>query len=126
MMKLKLIDYSLLLAVEKLRTPVPPWMLINASVNILNETEKNVLDQQPIPNSVYDRHRYFSSCGRYVYHISTIDYLTRYNIYKQIESFYKVKIKRCPKDLVSCIDSDSYGKRFVKFMETEVIVNEEI
>jgi len=40
-MKLKLIDYSLLLAVEKLRTPVPPWMLINASVNILTETEKN-------------------------------------------------------------------------------------
>jgi hypothetical protein len=45
MMKLKLIDYSLLFAVEKLRTPVPPEMLINSSVNILTEADKNELEQ---------------------------------------------------------------------------------
>lgn len=29
-----------------------------------------------------DRHRHFSSCGRFVYHISIIDYLTEFDFAK--------------------------------------------
>lgn len=64
--QLKLIDYSLLLAVEK-----------------LNDIPKNFKPS---------RHTFLSNCGRYAYHIAVIDYLTEWNLIKQIESFWKISI----------------------------------
>lgn len=73
-----------------------------------------------------DRHRYFSTCGRYIYHISIIDYLTQFNTSKKIESFFKVTVKNNNEYLVSAVNPDLYGHRFEKFMQEEVIINEEL
>ena len=35
------------------------------------------------------RHKFYSSCNRYTYHVSIIDYLTDFNLNKQIESKFK-------------------------------------
>jgi hypothetical protein len=59
-----------------------------------------------------------------VYHISIIDYLTEFNIFKRIECFYKVNIKGNKKEFISAIDSNIYSKRFLKFIKKEVIINE--
>jgi hypothetical protein len=68
---LRLLDYSLLLAVETLDDK--------------EEASKNL--------DGIDRHRYLSTCGRYCYHISIIDYLTQFDFAKRVESFYKTTIK---------------------------------
>ena len=96
--RLKLIDYSLLLAVE----------CIKSSDNFT-------------PN----RHTYLSSCGRYAYHIAIIDYLTEWNFQKKVESFWKVNIKNNKDILVSAVNNELYAQRFIKFINHEVIVNED-
>lgn len=70
------------------------------------------------------RHRFKSCCGDYIYHIAIIDYLQHWNTEKQIESAYKVVIKNQNEYLVSAVNPDIYGKRFVKFMKTKVIINQ--
>ena len=64
-------------------------------------------------------------CGKYVYHIAIIDYLTEFNLLKVIESFYKTSILANQKEHVSCVHPVLYGNRFRTFMKREVIVNEE-
>ena len=71
-----------------------------------------------------NRHRFFSTCGNYVYHIAIIDYLTKFNWAKKGESFYKVTIKGNKAKLVSCVEPGLYGRRFINFMKDSVIVNE--
>ena len=61
-----------------------------------------------------------------MYHISVIDYLTEFNFQKKLESYYKVTLKNQKEELVSCVRPELYGKRFIKFMNKEVIINEEI
>lgn len=98
--QLKLIDYSLLLAVEELKN---------------------------FPNNDFEksRHTFLSNCGRYAYHIAIIDYLTEWNFMKQIESFWKVSIKNNKDVLVSAVNHELYASRFIKFINSEVITNEE-
>jgi len=36
------------------------------------------------------RHKFTSACGRYIYHVAIIDYLTEFNIQKRLESFFKI------------------------------------
>lgn len=100
--RLRLLDYSLLFAVESLDDPA--------------SAKKLAVDK--------DRHRYISTCGRYCYHISIIDYLTQFDFAKKIESFYKTTIKGANPRLVSAVNPDLYAERFIKFMTDEVIVNE--
>jgi hypothetical protein len=56
-----------------------------------------------------NRHRYYSTCGNYVYHIAIIDLLTEFNFMKWIESFYKVTIKNNKEVLVSAVRPELYG-----------------
>ena len=72
-----------------------------------------------------NRHRFFSTCGNYVYHIAIIDFLTQFNIHKRLESFYKVVIKNQKAENVSCVNSELYGNRFLEFMNKEVFINED-
>ena len=97
---LKLLDYSLLFAVETLSPGC--------------ERPSNL-----------GRHRYYSTCGRYVYHISIIDYLCSFNFAKRFESFYKTVIKGAPAAKVSAVHPQMYGDRFIDFMRKQVIVNED-
>lgn len=110
MRSLRLLDYSLLLAVEKLGAQ---GLHISASP-AMGQNGKRALV----------RHRFHSSCGRYVYHIAVIDFLTRFNLAKRMESFYKVTIKNNKPENVSCVEPIRYAKRFTKFILRQVIVNE--
>ena len=113
------LDYSLLLAVEKVKHP-DPFSKIEIPTDIEVET---IEDQQ---RASKNRHRFASSCGNYVYHIAIIDYITQFSISKRVESYYKVHIKNQKAELVSCVHPDLYGRRFIDFMTKEVIVNEEL
>ena len=76
--------------------------------------------------SAKKRHQFHSTCGRYVYHIAIIDYLTRFNFQKRLESWYKVQWKNQDRNKVSCVEPILYGNRFIKFMSQHVIVNDDM
>lgn len=61
-----------------------------------------------------------SSDGKYIYHISIIDYLQTYNWWKLGETYGKmIFLKAHMKDL-SSVHPDIYADRFFKFMKDEV------
>lgn len=68
------------------------------------------------------RHKYYSTCGKYIYHMAIIDYLQEFNLEKWGESRLKTWILRRPKTLISAVDPDIYRKRFIQFMKTEVLI----
>ena len=92
-------DYSLLLAIEKVQTG---------------------MEQEHREDS---RHVFYSSCGKYVYHLAIIDYLQTYNMHKQMESKFKTNILVRQRELISAVEPKLYGERFIKFMKNEVILD---
>ena len=42
------------------------------------------------------RHKYLSTCGKYIYHLALIDYLQEFNLEKKGESTFKIWILRRP------------------------------
>ena len=50
------------------------------------------------------------------YLLSIIDYFQMFNFYKYVESGIKTKITKEGKDAVSCVDPDTYSKRFIKYI----------
>ena len=71
-----------------------------------------------------DRHKFYSKCGKYIYHISIIDYLTDFNFSKKFEHFFKVYVKRKDKLNISAVNPKRYSERFINFINREVIINE--
>lgn len=96
-------DYSLLLAIEM----VEPGYIVN---------EKSF-------DKIERRHSFVSSCGKFIYHVAIIDYLQVYNFQKWGESGLKRWILRRPAELISAVEPDFYGDRFIKFMKNEVFLN---
>ena len=62
MKNMKFMDYSLLLAVERIK-------------DVKDRVEKDLDESQELEEA-RNRHIFFSTCGNYVYHIAIIDYLT--------------------------------------------------
>ena len=139
-----LLDYSLLLAVEKLEG-TPRWetgkfsklqsadSLYTAKISSLESANDKIQCKETVFSSITtgtpsslkrSRHCFLSTCGNYAYHIAIIDYLTEFNLAKKIESFFKTDIKGNRRELVSAVSPDLYAQRFIKFMYKEVIVNE--
>jgi hypothetical protein len=71
-----------------------------------------------------NRHIFHTKCGKYIYHVAIIDYLTEFNFKKQIESNYKIKFKRRDGTKISAVHPDFYAKRFNDFMKRQVFINE--
>jgi len=65
-----------------------------------------------------------STCGNYIYHISIIDYLQKYDIFKKIERLHKQFIKGAKGSEISSIDANSYKTRFMKFMVDKILSHE--
>ena len=63
-----------------------------------------------------------SQDGKYIYHISIIDYLQMYDIGKKAETLTKVTLQGATYNDLSSVDHNSYGDRFEKFMKEEVFV----
>ena len=87
-----LMDYSILIGIEKIK-------------------------DKRVSNKVYKT--YLSENGKFVYHISIIDYLQKYNFAKKSENFIKVNLLR--QENLSCIDPKSYAHRFLRFMSRQVL-----
>ena len=87
-----LMDYSILIGIEKIKDNL-------------------------VENKVYKT--FMSENGKFVYHISIIDYLQKYNFTKKSENFIKVNLLR--KENHSYIDPGAYARRFLKFMSRQVL-----
>ena len=119
--KFNLMDYSLLLCVEHVdidivsEAPQSPDELMN-HVEIVQRSRSNTMVSD-------SRHKFYSSCGNFIYHVSIIDYLQAFNFEKWQESRFKIYILRKPEHLISAVDPEQYAERFLKFMKTEVFVD---
>ena len=109
-------DYSLLLAIEK----VAPLSAAQGTTPGEHFEFGRDVSNTMISN---DRHAYYSQCGCFIYHLAIIDYLQTFNWEKWGESNLKIHILRRPKHLISCVEPKLYGKRFIKFMKNEVLVD---
>ena len=98
----KYLDYSILLAIER----------------------KNPFEMAKLRPEADQRHIFESKCGKYLYHIAIIDYLTDYNTSKKMENFCKVKVMRGKEKTISAIKPIHYAARFINFMEKEVFIDE--
>jgi len=72
-----------------------------------------------------NRHKYFSSCGNFIYHIAIIDYLQDFNTDKQVENVFKTVVLRNDKKLLSAIEPIGYQTRFINFMREKVIIDQD-
>jgi hypothetical protein len=50
------------------------------------------LQQNEKYNAAEARHKFTSKCGRFIYHVAIIDYLTEFNWDKKVERFFKTTI----------------------------------
>ena len=76
--KFNLMDYSLLLCVQKIKTP-----------SITKQERKSIIqDFKKIQNPT-DRHRFLSADCKQIYHIGIVDYLQDYNLDKYLENLLK-------------------------------------
>lgn len=65
-----------------------------------------------------------STCGNFIYHVSIIDYLQKYDMSKKLERFSKLFLMGCKngKDL-SSINPATYKERFLNFQKKVVFSN---
>ena len=102
-------DYSLLLGVEKIKSHTH-----NFSLNNYDEVEEE-RSLNSFSNSIE------SSCGKFRYHFSIIDYLQKYNLSKRLERRYKILTTTAMPEDISSTESSSYADRFLKFIGEKVI-----
>ncbi len=63
------------------------------------------------------RHKFLSTCGRYIYHIGIIDYLQDYNFDKKVENLAKYHIMMKGSG-ISAVPPPKYAERFLSFMRS--------
>lgn len=131
----KLLDYSVLLSIEKKHsnsTNLAPFMSLGTGRS--KKLSENRSMFQKSKTSVYvrpefeiaeKRHQFDSQCGRYIYHIAIIDYLTEYNLQKKMENWFKTTILKRDSQMISAVKPDFYAPRFLSFMQRQVFVNEQ-
>ena len=62
-----------------------------------------------------------SCCGKFIYHLSIIDYLQKYDYKKKVERWHKISFKHAEPSHISSINIQAYSKRFMKFMQEKVL-----
>ena len=72
------------------------------------------------PGELMSRKHCFVNTPR-VYHIAIIDYLQEWNLNKKLERFTKTVLLGKDKDNLSAIEPEQYSKRFLSFMEKNVL-----
>ena len=70
-----------------------------------------------------NRHKFLSSCGRYIYHIGIIDYLQDYNFDKKLENLAKYHIMMKGPG-ISAVPPPKYAERFLNFMRSQLIIDQ--
>jgi len=132
-----IMDYSLLLAIEENPNYRSHAVTVrkmsksssNNRSNSMRSGDDSVLtineDNSLLPHHKFkaSRHMFLSSNLQYIYHISIIDYLQDYNLDKKGENFIKIILKG-RKAEISAVPSVYYAKRYIDFMENEVILSD--
>lgn len=125
-----IMDYSLLLAVEKnpeYHDLVSNNPLHKATIMTTTEGGFSFGEEDPVMMDMRRRitklpHRYLSKGGRYIYHIAIIDYLQDFNLDKKLESALKTVINKEGAQ-ISAIEPHGYQRRYMKFMKEKVIID---
>lgn len=68
------------------------------------------------------RHKFMSECGKFIYHISIIDYLQDFNLEKRLENKFKMIHNKKGAE-ISAIEPKSYATRYLKFMRDKVFID---
>lgn len=131
-----IMDYSLLLAIEenphyrKHASTVRKLSKASSdnprvkSGTITSDGSSDLINGDDVPphqRFKTSRHMFLSSNLQYIYHLSIIDYLQDYNLDKKFENFAKT-ILRGRKAEISAVNPNRYAKRYIEFMENEVII----
>jgi len=119
-------DYSLLFAIEK-NEPGPSSpkssKIASKSSEKENFLQAHLKQNDSASLASNSRHKYYSSCGQYVYHLAIIDYLQTFNLEKWSESRFKIFVLRRDANLISAIEPNIYADRFIKFMSNELLID---
>lgn len=67
-------------------------------------------------------YKYYSECGKFIYHLAIIDYLQAFNSEKYMENFFKTMVLKKDKNYISAVKPSWYQVRFRDFMRNEVLV----
>ena len=135
-------DYSLLLAVEKLNQDKVKKEVVFKKSDFIRKLQASMstksnfdfdeigLTKASLIGTFSDqrntlKNQIVSSCGQFVYHISIIDYLQTYTLSKKVERWYKASVLKFKNTALTARDISSvppatFEKRFLKFMKNEV------
>ena len=120
-----LMDYSLLLCIQE----NPEYMLArnnrdtNSSMAFSSRRSVDSSTRLQIREKFEgSRHKFLSTCGRYIYHIGLIDYLQDFNFDKKGENLLKQRILGKGEG-ISAVHPRKYADRFVRFMRDHVIID---
>lgn len=125
-----IMDFSLLLAIEenpdyrKHASSVRNLINTNSSSGSMHNSEgRSPRYDAESPHKKFEdsRHMFLSSNLQYIYHIAIIDYLQDYNFDKKSENFVKT-IWRGRRAEISAVPPERYAKRYIEFMENQVII----
>mmetsp|Transcript_30864 Transcript_30864/g.30358 ORF Transcript_30864/g.30358 Transcript_30864/m.30358 type:complete len:178 (-) Transcript_30864:181-714(-) len=133
-----LMDYSFLFAVERVNQTDKNKNKRNSSKNMwaskcfnlessrqFEIAESRVWKSGFIMSSMLKtRHQYYSSNGKYIYHIAIIDYLQEFDLNKRLESFTKIHILSRDRNQISAVDPHLYCSRFLSFMRRRVLYDQ--
>ena len=120
-----LMDYSLLMCIQE----NPDYTLLRNQSG-LNDTV-TMTSRRSVDSSTLagirerfegSRHKFLSTCGRYIYHIGLIDYLQDFNLDKRLENTLKQRFLG-KGDGISAVHPRKYADRFVRFMRDHVIID---
>lgn len=122
-------DYSLLLAIEKIgksnlsvgdSTPSSNWETLTLS----RHENENSGSRNPegrlsarFASLTKNRYELESEDGRVKYHVALIDYLQEWNLNKKLERYAKIHFKNADPSGLSAIAPAEYQRRFMRFMK---------
>ena len=70
----------------------------------------------------FNRHTFLSQCGTWIYHVSIIDYLQKWNFDKKAEAFAKKWFLGKNAKGISAVPPEYYARRYTRFMKRNVLV----
>lgn len=126
MMSQDLMDYSLLIVIEKVKDERPPAIEGSVDTRYSVQAEREAaratvtqiaetLTQKDFTLFLKKKHSFKS--GNRVYHIAIIDYLQEWNLNKKMERLIKTTLLFKDGKMLSAIEPYEYGMRFQHFME---------
>jgi len=116
----QIMDYSLLLGIEK-----NPFF---ENQSRFPSVKSDIMQASPSSRKLIEearaaftktRNTFISSNGRFIYHISIIDYLQFFDLSKRMENYFK-RLKNKQGAEISAIHPNPYAIRFVNFMGLKV------